>query len=130
MPENPILAIPGVACCACCFIPLRFGLHCCPNMQLEVYWVYAPELEKGAFKGVQHYVNVWQKCFPGIFIRSFKTGDVIQEAVISVCKLEFDIAEYNDALFSTFTIEFPESLSSTILKQRVGYLAGIISTQI
>jgi hypothetical protein len=68
--------------------------------------------------------------FPRDIHPLFQNGDVIQEAVISVCKLEFDIAEYNDALFSTFTIEFPGSLSSTILKQRVGYLAGIISTQI
>lgn len=65
----------------------------------------------------------------GIFIRSFKTGYVIQEPSIRVCKLEFDIAEYNDTLFSTFTIEFPESLSSTILKRRAEYLAGRISAQ-
>ncbi|MFI3667877.1 4'-phosphopantetheinyl transferase [Citrobacter braakii] len=65
----------------------------------------------------------------GIFIRSFKTGYVIQEPSIRVCKLEFDITEYNDDLFSTFSIEFPESLSSAVLKRRAEYLAGRISAQ-
>ena len=65
----------------------------------------------------------------GIFIRSFKTGYVIQEPSIRVCKFEFDITEYNDALFSTFSIEFPESLSSAVLKRRAEYLAGRISAQ-
>ncbi|ENU0755327.1 hypothetical protein FML17_23215 [Klebsiella michiganensis] len=70
------------------------------------------------------------KVFAGIFIRPCKTGDVIQEPLIRVCKPEFDIVEYNDALFSTFTLEFSESLSSTVLKRRVEYFSGIISVQI
>ncbi|WP_142983021.1 hypothetical protein [Klebsiella pasteurii] len=70
------------------------------------------------------------KIFAGIFIRPCKTGDVIQESLIRDCKSEFDIAEYNDALFSTFTLGFSESLSLTVLKRRVEYLAGIISVQI
>ncbi|EEI1617878.1 hypothetical protein GRL14_004761 [Salmonella enterica] len=34
-----ILAILEVACCQCRFMPIRLGLRCCSNMQLEVYSV-------------------------------------------------------------------------------------------
>ena len=83
-------------------------------------------------------VNLWrftimlifEENFPiGKFIRSFKIGYVIQEPSVRVCKLEFDLAEYDDALFSTFSVEFPESLSSAVLKRRAEYLAGRISAQ-
>ncbi|MGP1132834.1 4-phosphopantetheinyl transferase, partial [Serratia sp. CY44083] len=71
---------------------------------------------------------IFDKNLPtGTFIHSFKTGYVIQEPSIRVCKLEFDITEYNDALFSTCSIELPGLLSSTVLKRRAEYLAGRIS---
>lgn len=72
----------------------------------------------------------FKKSFPsGEFIRSFKTGIVISEPSIHVCKLEFDISGYNDALFSTFDVEFPKSLSSSVIKRRAEHLAGRIAAQ-
>lgn len=63
------------------------------------------------------------------FIRSFKTGIVIPEPSIHICQLQFAISGYDDALFSTFAVEFPESLSSSVIKRRAEYLAGRVAAQ-
>jgi 4'-phosphopantetheinyl transferase EntD len=63
------------------------------------------------------------------FIRSHKIGYLIHEPSIRVCKIEFEINNYDDSLFTEYSIELHKMLSPAVTKRRAEYLSGRIAAQ-
>lgn len=73
--------------------------------------------------------NFKDSFYAGDFFRLIKTGVIVSAPSIKVCQLEFDVCAYDDALFSTFAVAFPQSLTSSVIKRRAEYLAGRVAAQ-
>jgi enterobactin synthetase component D len=63
------------------------------------------------------------------FIRCYEVGFVTHQPSIRVCKIQFDINQYSDSLFSQFLIPFPDILISAVAKRRAEYLASRLAAQ-
>ncbi|WP_174240564.1 4'-phosphopantetheinyl transferase family protein [Kosakonia sacchari] len=58
------------------------------------------------------------------FVMQSETGCITQFPAIAYCKVTFDAASYQDALFSEYGIPFPSVLDKAVVKRRAEYLAA------
>lgn len=61
------------------------------------------------------------------FVLSYEIGNITKNIHAHYCKLDFNVADYDDALFDFYSIKMPRHIKGAVKKRRAEYLAGRLS---